>query len=311
MGLFDRFFNKTNANSLIHSTTIQLLEKFKMETIIPSIKLTFERKGKISITDSKLGGYPYLPKDFTYPVSSKGHPLKLLAQLNFSQLPALVDFPSSGILQFYVLPNCDVGLPGRENLSNQDSFRVIYHKDIAPNECMKYFPKIELIDDGYGAWFPFEGEFAIIGSVQDSFITSATYEFDKKLAEFCEKNDMKSFYELYSTPWYGADKTMSKAEYKEFDKKKHELCDIIYPIFADETHRISGYPYFTQEDPRFYDASLRKYDTLLLQIASEYGNGPNTDEIMWGDAGIANFFINKENLKNLNFADVIYTWDCC
>ena len=32
---------------------------------------------------------------------------------------------------------------------------------------------------------------------------------------------------------------------------------------------------------------------------------------MWGDAGIYGFFINRQKLKNLDFDDVIYNWDCC
>jgi len=31
---------------------------------------------------------------------------------------------------------------------------------------------------------------------------------------------------------------------------------------------------------------------------------------MWGDCGVGNFFINIEDLKNLDFSDVLYNWDC-
>jgi len=82
----------------------QWLERFMEETSVPSITLTTERRQNIGITDSKLGGTPYLPKDFNYPTSAEGEPLKLLAQLNFGQLPSLQDFPTEGISQFYVLP---------------------------------------------------------------------------------------------------------------------------------------------------------------------------------------------------------------
>ena len=70
-------------------------------------------------------------------------------------------------------------------------------------------------------------------------------------------------------------------------------------------HKIGGYPAFTQEDPREEDTS---YDFLMLQLDSEFGDGK--DRILWGDAGICNFFINSEKLKNLDFSDVIYNWDC-
>ncbi|MCM1133810.1 MAG: DUF1963 domain-containing protein [Ruminococcus flavefaciens] len=33
--------------------------------------------------------------------------------------------------------------------------------------------------------------------------------------------------------------------------------------------------------------------------------------VIWGDSGIGNFFISTENLRNLDFSDVLYNWDCC
>jgi len=32
---------------------------------------------------------------------------------------------------------------------------------------------------------------------------------------------------------------------------------------------------------------------------------------MWGDAGVANFFINSADLINKDFSRVMYNWDCC
>ncbi len=33
-------------------------------------------------------------------------------------------------------------------------------------------------------------------------------------------------------------------------------------------------------------------------------------EIMWGDMGVAGFFINYEDLKRKDFSKVLYNWDC-
>ena len=82
-------------------------------------------------------------------------------------------------------------------------------------------------------------------------------------------------------------------------------------IFFDEMAKdgdepqiqLLGHPSFTQEDPRF-NSQYGEYDTLLLQIPSI------EDEIMWGDMGIANFFIRKEDLERFDFSRVIYNWDC-
>jgi uncharacterized protein YwqG len=32
--------------------------------------------------------------------------------------------------------------------------------------------------------------------------------------------------------------------------------------------------------------------------------------MQWGDMGVANFFINSEKLKQKDFSDILYTWDC-
>ena len=68
--------------------------------------------------------------------------------------------------------------------------------------------------------------------------------------------------------------------------------------------KLLGYPFFCQGDPREYREDLRKYDTLLFQLDSE------EDYTMWGDVGVANFFINGDDLRRNDFSDVYFTWDC-
>ena len=73
-------------------------------------------------------------------------------------------------------------------------------------------------------------------------------------------------------------------------------------------HQLGGFPNFTQSDIR------REGDVLLFQMDSEMGNGEDGKskswEILWGDCGIANFFLSRADLKNLDFSNVIYNWDC-
>lgn len=63
--------------------------------------------------------------------------------------------------------------------------------------------------------------------------------------------------------------------------------------------KLGGYAYFTQRDFRD-DPNL----ILLFQIDTD-------DNLMWGDAGIANWFITKEDLLARNFDNVVFSWDCC
>ena len=71
----------------------------------------------------------------------------------------------------------------------------------------------------------------------------------------------------------------------------------------------SGFPAFTQSDPRDCIENADRFDTLLLQIDS--GTIDDSHEIMWGDSGICNFFIHSEALRNCDFSEVLYNWDCC
>ena len=101
---------------------------------------------------------------------------------------------------------------------------------------------------------------------------------------------------------------MSHNDYR-FVKYKDDIFSVIddgelYHKFSGAGHKLFGYPFFTQYDPREVHETKEKYDTLLFQLDSDNGY------IEWGDYGVANFFINSEDLKNMDFSDVLYNWDC-
>ena len=261
-----------------------VLDEFIKATAVPSIALKAVRKD-VDVRGSKLGGIPYMPKGFEYPHSKGGVPLKLLAQLNFSELPKLQHYPQKGILQFFVenddLWGLDFDVPTRQN-----KFRVIYHKDVLGDDMLAAadsMPKIEVTDDNY---FPFTGEYALESSMDSCHITCADYRFDGEFLKIYNKH-------------FGTD----VGEIWDLDESD---TDRVYKA-SKAGSRIGGYPFFTQEDPRGYEENRHRYNTLLLQIDSEY-NGDV--DIMWGDAGVANFFINSEDLKSCNFSDILYNWDC-
>lgn len=85
-----------------------------------------------------------------------------------------------------------------------------------------------------------------------------------------------------------------------------EMWDLYEEHFGGQGHKIGGYPFFTQTDPREWEKAYQEHNILLLQIDTDDDLG-----IMWGDYGVANFFITKEVLLNLDFSNVLYNWDCC
>ncbi|MCD0477340.1 DUF1963 domain-containing protein [Chryseobacterium sp. LC2016-29] len=135
-----------------------------------------------------------------------------------------------------------------------------------------------------------------------SFLTEEAYEESPIYRE--HKLDFSKEIEYGSSADFRFDMNFNNQDFWNFqetltDNEKEEVNGII-----DGTgHKIGGYAYFTQADVRDYNQNL-KQDLLLLQIDTD-------DEIMFGDSGVANFFINPEDLKNKKFEKAWFNWDCC
>ena len=241
----------------------QDLEKYKHETIkITATPLTENENS--TLTQSKFLGKPYLPKNFDYPKDKNGKPMILWAQINCNELPILENYPTLGILQFYV---------SSSDWYDMSDYKVIFHKNIT-NEYQTDFSFLteELFEDS-------------------PIYTEHILTFEKKI-EYGGYEDFRFDYSFNGKNFWDYRETLND------DKKK-----LIDNIIDGTGHKIGGYAYFTQADIRDYNAHL-KNDLLLLQI--------DTDEkIMFGDSGVANFFINPDDLKNEKFEKTWFNWDCC
>ena len=240
---------------------------------------------EIKITDSKIEGIPYIPKGRKIPTNSKGQQFMFLAQINCEDLKGLEDFPQEGILQFWVLGEDLLGLDF-DDYTNRDGFDVIYY---------------EKIEDYY-----LEDEFMEIYN---------PYKFDLKYMEtliasepckmkFSLEKQKESFnYELLDNLF----KEVLEEESLGFNEKD-KLYEEVEKLYDDEFYeeivgtKCNGFPYFTQWEPRD-DEQMKEYDTSLFQIDSG-------KEVMIGDSGVMHFFINREKLKNKDFSDIFYHWDC-
>jgi len=105
---------------------------------------------------------------------------------------------------------------------------------------------------------------------------------------------------------------LSPSDYR-FDKVIRNVLDLddavvdeLFEKLNSSGCKLGGYAHFTQDDPR--DSIDNRDWLLLLQIDSVTENGV---EIMWGDVGVANFFIQAEDLNKRDFSRVLYNWDCC
>lgn len=259
------------------------LNQFKAHTQKPMLHLTLTpliSENQANLVVSKVGGQPYWPSQQTYPLDENGQAMILLAQLNFAQLPTLEEFPNHGILQFYITRNSYAYGADFDDLITQRNFRVIYHENITwPGE---YAPKYQM--DAELDKLPFDRTYQISGQRKLQALTTSAKEFEAEInqyyAQYRLKDDMNS-----------VDSQIFEDQFIEKLQKDNFEYD----------HQLGGYPSFTQWDPRSVDSD---YDVLLLQL------GSSKDGTYWGDMGIANFFISHEKLAQLDFSDVVYTWDC-
>ena len=282
-------------NEDIKKVVLDILEKNKK----PMIKISLS-DDKPNLFQSKFGGVPYLPKDMEVPKNKENEQFTLLAQINIEELPKNNIYPmEEGMLQFWILNDDVLGLDYDTHLGN--GFKVVYYKEIdksvTEEEVLeKYKPYKD--EDSY---FPIEGEFSLNFKLTDGYFSDSNDD----LREIVDR-EMKKFH------------IENKEKYKEIlkvynDKEYLSYWDIWDILEEDKEiggklfeagHKIGGFPNFTQSDIR----KIGDYEILLLQIDSE---GTEKNEIMWGDCGIANFFIREKDLKELNFDKVIYNWDCC
>ena len=282
-------------NNEIKKIVLDILEKNKK----PMIEISLSDE-KPNLFQSKFGGVPYLPKNVEVPKNRENEQLTLLAQINIEELPKNNIYPmKEGILQFWILNDDVLGLDYDTHLG--DGFKIIYYKDIdksvTEEEVLeKYKPYKD--EDSY---FPVEGEFSLSFKLIDGYFSDSNDDFreivDREMKKFYDENKEK-----YSDILKIYDKE-NQLNYWEIWDILEEDKEIGEKLFG-AGHKIGGFPDFTQSNIR----EVGDYEILLLQIDSDR---TEKNEIMWGDCGIANFFIREKDLKELNFEKVIYNWDCC
>ena len=286
MGFFDKMFGKPveakpkvkyNPTPEEEETLEKLLELMKSKAR-ECIKYTVVEQ-ETGLFDSKLGGSFYLPEGMDVP-EVKGNKLSLLAQINLDQQPKITGFPDKGLLQFFIADDGYYGLGGAGEDRSQAA-AVRYIAEVPDTE------DVNIIND-MPEDFPFDPKLnlALVGEVCKSIPNPMSNDYTDILKEsvpelLCEKAWGTGFISDYLND--------------VFDSRLGKLPDV-----EQSGTLLGGYPDFAQGDPR----KPGEYDTLLFQLDSDM------DYVCWGDCGIANFFISSEDLVKLNFADILYDWDC-
>ena len=254
------------------------------------IRIKLSLADELAVTDSKVGGVPYIPKEGALPRSADGKPLFMLAQINCEQLPENNLYPKKGLLQFWIADTEDplYGLDYDDPCSN-DFKRVLYFSTIGEALPIDDFISDYTFDDNY---LPFNSkkQFAL------------HFKKDTESISLEERAANQLFFEK----WNEAFSTQITTIDEFFEEVPNDICEEINASLLKEPtgHKIGGYPYFTQVDPR---EENDPHTLLLLQIDIDNVEG---EEIYWGNGGgVANFFVSPEDMANCKFDDVLFHWE--
>lgn len=273
----------------------QIIKWIENKTVKTAFRLTVNTDRKPELYDTKFGGVPYWPEEMEYPKAPDGTPLALLAQLNMKDFSGNPLFPVKGILQFFIafddIYGADFDMPDR-----QSGFRVVWHPDIREGITAEKVLSLGITTsinswDEKEIYSPFNGEYAVDVKKTTVSMGPLDYRYEGYMNQGAETLGITLPEES------GIYDILSEEQYNQETEK-------------NTGHWVNGYPYFTQNDPREYQKELQYYDTLLFQMDSDFGRD-NGYEIIWGDSGVAGFFINHEDLKRRDFSKVLYNWDCC
>ena len=266
-----------------------IVAEVKRRTATCCWKLTLHPEGPCGLLDSKIGGLPYWAPELPYPVDSQGNQMTLLAQLNFAQLGTEAPLPRAGMLQFFIGQDDAFGID-YDQPDRQKNFRVVYHPEPDPALTLEQIQALEL---------PTHVEADLCTPV----IREAAFTAEKTVG-YMGLDDCR-----FDTLFREAVRAVTgedigdKHEYQYFDGADR---DYLYDQLSAAGHRLLGYPFFTQYDPREPEGP---YDTLLFQLDSDMADDRH-DLVLWGDCGVGNFFINGEDLLRRDFSRILYNWDC-
>ena len=260
-----------------------------------------------SVFDSKVGGLPYWDLNVPIPRTSDGKKMALLAQLNMADYPDNDLLPKEGMLQFFIGASDVYGL-NFDDQTLQEGFRVVFHEEIDrsfSSESIK--GEFILPHDSNDDDLPIASEYALDVEQKVAYMFHDDYRFDGVIKSVAQSIGLRN-----------------RPEYANLTDKEFYriLWDSLEPIFEENEEsyefvmsgsRVLGYPFFTQSDPREVQGKYSGYDILLLQLDSEdckLSDDSYDWMVMWGDCGVGNFFIRKEDLLNKDFSHVLYNWDC-
>ena len=265
-----------------------IIKEIKARTATACYTLTIQPEKQPGLFDSKFGGLPYWDLSQPYPVGKDGKKLILLSQISFDQFSVEDPLPQRGMLQFFIGQDDLYGVDW-DQPDEQNNFQVVYHETIDHSVTSEQVQALDVPTHADIEFWPVCQEVAVNMEKTTAYMGPADVRFEEVFRQ--------------------AVKTVTGEDIGEQDTYQYlddDDNDYLWEQLETSGHHLLGYPYFTQDDPRPEDSP---FDTVLFQMDSEMAD--QGDYVLWGDCGVANFFINLKDLKKQDFSHVLYTWDCC
>ncbi len=261
----------------------------------PAVLLRADPSQPSGPAGTRLGGPVWLPTGTAWPTGNDGRPLEFIAQVDFSALPALPDFPTAGLIQLFIgrddVYGADFDWPARGN------FRLLFHPDGATGDGSMHAPPRlaqdgDADEDGY-CCTPFS----------ENAVRETGVPLVGKAAEIPPQP--------YDWPVDQLCRTLG------IDSRADSVAPVLEAMESAGPfgHHVGGHPAFTQWDYRHVregesvepgkvgSTAFADLDVLLLQLTSDNG-------LCWGDVGEANVMIRRQDLLERRFERAIWWWDC-
>ena len=271
---------------------LEMLNNVKKNEVTISTK--FNDNSEI-INKSKIGGKPYLPKDFVWPYYQE-LPLSFLAQINLEEVNSFDKdklLPSTGMLYFfYELETEEWGY----HPESKGCAKVFYYEDIS-NFSLIDFP--ENMEDDYKI-----PEFKVTFKSNISLPSYENFYLLLKEDDAFKKHDISfnDFIPLYDEIFIPDNNYTKLLGHPEvIQNPMEEECEAVTRGF--DMGGVESYPKEYQKVIR----SASKDWILLFQMDTI-----ETDdyELMFGDSGHIYFWIKKGDLANKNFENIWLILQC-
>ena len=287
MSIFDLFRKNKNADA---ASMVSALSKNEIVMDVDSDSIA------IAPHASKLGGNPFLPVDFTWPVFADGtvtRPLSFLCQINLAEV-AEYDrdglLPGKGMLYFFY--ECEAFRWGFDP-KDKGSAQVFYFENTAGFQPLSW---PEEIPEEY-----------VVPEMAVRFTPRPSYpnyeELDLHSSTDCQ--------------WEEYDAILEKMGV-DLDAETHKLlgyADIIQSEMLTECERVTRGLYCG--NPESYQAVSRDAEESIAESAKDWIlllqlTTLETDDWqwMWGDCGMLYFYIKKQDLAAKRFENAWFSLQC-